>query len=403
MKPPINSTHGPLVYCEFATYYGGHLTGTVNLIRELKDLTDIKVIDIYGTCVPYIEDLKGLGITPLVLFPDWQGRTTIGGRGRLERVAKIACSIPHSLMVATRLRKALADLRPRAMWVDQEKTLFFASLAAPPYLPIAVYRRGELRQILSYCTFAWRRGDVALGVSESCLEYLRSTKYAHQTFRLLYDGIDADGVFERAKSAPAHLPSRKPGALRLVFPALLAGPAKGHEFGIRAVARFIEEGGKADLLICGNVPPGVSQEFCDKMRVLAGELNVREHVHFLGYRDDILSVMAKSDIVLLPSLTEGVPRSLMEAMALAKPVIATAVGGVPELVRDATDGILVPPRDVQALTKALRVLTDPNLRERMGRSGQQRVRESFSVTRQAQEFVRIMDGLVEKRRLGAAA
>lgn len=403
MKQPISSTHGPLVYFEFATYYGGSFTSVVNLIRQLRHLTDIKVIDVYGTCVPYIEDLKSLGITPVVLFPDWQGGTTIGGRSRLERAAKMVCSIPHSLRVAARLRKALADLRPRAMWVDQEKTLFFASIAAPRNLPIAVYRTADIWRILSYCTFAWRRADVALGVSESCLQYLRSTKYAHQKFRVLYYGIDVVEVLERAKLKPANLPGTKPGALRLVFPASLADPHKGHEFGIRAVAKFIEEGGTADLLICGSVPPGGSREFYDKMLALACELNVQEHVHFLGYRDDILSVMAKSDIVFLPSLIEGVPRSLMEAMALAKPVIATAVSGTPELVRDGTDGLLVPPRDVQALTKALHVLTDPNVRERMGRSGQQRVSESFSVTRHAQEFVSIMDALVERRRLEAAA
>ena len=395
------SPDGPLVYCEFAAYYGGSFTSVVNLIRHLRHLTDIKVIDVYGTCVPYIEDLKRLGISPVVLFPDWHGRTIIGGQNRIERSARMALSIPHSLRVVARLRKTLADLRPRAMWVDQEKTLFFAWLAAPRALPIAVNRTADLSRILPYCTFAWRRADLTFGVSQSCLQYLRTTNYSHHNFRVLYYGIDSVDVIERAQSKPANLPNSEDGTLQIVFPASLADPHKGHEFGIRAVAEFIRQGGKANLLVCGSVPPGASRAFGDKMFALACELNVKEHVHFLGYREYILSIMAKSDIVFLPSLVEGVPRSLMEAMALAKPVVATAVSGTPELVRDEIDGILVPPRDVPALTEALWALTNANLRNRMGRSGQQRVRESFSVTQQAKEFVSIMDALAETESTGS--
>jgi glycosyltransferase involved in cell wall biosynthesis len=314
----------------------------------------------------------------------------------------MALAIPHIVRVAFRLRKALARLRPRAIWVDQEKTLFIAWLAAPRDLPIAVYRAGELSRILPYCRLAWNRSDIALGVSESCLTYLRTTRYAHANFRVVYYGIDVDRVLEDAKSQPEGLPSCSAGGLRVVFPAQLGGPAKGHESGIRAFAKFIEAGRDAHLLLAGCVPPEVSTGFCNRMRKLTCDLNVQEHVHFLGYRHDILSVIRDSDIVLLPSHSEGMPRSLMEGMALAKPVIATRVGGIPELVRDGTDGILVNPGDIEALVKALNVLSDLDVRKQMGNSGQQRIRQSFSVSRQAKEFLSTMDALVERRRLGAA-
>jgi len=205
--------------------------------------------------------------------------------------------------------------------VDQQKALFVAWLAAPRDLPIAVYVRGELQGIFPYCEWAWRRVDAAIGMSTSSLQYLHSTRYAHGNLQVIYSGIDVDSTLDRARLGPKDFPGTSATAHRLVFPAHLGGPAKGHECGIRAVARFIEAGGQARLLICGSVPPGASSECCNMMRRLASALKVQEYVHFLGYRDDILSVMAKSDIVFLPSFTEGVPRSLMEAMALAKPVI----------------------------------------------------------------------------------
>jgi glycosyltransferase involved in cell wall biosynthesis len=129
------------------------------------------------------------------------------------------------------------------------------------------------------------------------------------------------------------------------------------------------------------------------MQALAVELHVQRHVHFVGYREDIESVMARSDVVLLPSHTEGLPRSLMEAMALAKPVVATKVGGIPELVRNGIDGLLVDPGDVDALACALQPLRDPLLRRQMGWTGQRRVLDRFSLRRQAHEFSDIMDAM----------
>lgn len=398
MSEMITSKHmGPLAFFDFARHYGGSFQGTVMLARELGRLTDVMVIDAYGVCEKYVSDLKKLGIDPVVLFPGW-GRTTIGGRNSIQRLARMAFSIPHMIKVASRLYRVLRETRPRAIWVNSEKALFAAWLAVPRHMPMVMMVRTEMWKTRPYCAFAWRRADAAIGVSENCLHYLRSTGYAHGNLYVIYDGIDVDRTLERSKLEPGHLPCSNPSALRLAFPASLGGPAKGHESGIRAIARFVKSGGQANLWICGDVPSRVSPEFYNRMRRLTSELNVQERVHFLGYRDDIESVIAKSDIVFLPSHTEGLPRSLLEAMALAKPVISTRVGGIPELVRDRIDGILVNPGDVEALVNALQVLSDPNTREKMGHSGQRRVRESFSLSGEAEQFLRFMDSLVERRR-----
>lgn len=111
----------------------------------------------------------------------------------------------------------------------------------------------------------------------------------------------------------------------------------------------------------------------------AADLGVRDRVVFAGRRDDVPDVLAALDVVVLPSLTEGLPLVVLEAMAARRPVVATSVGGTPELVVDGETGLLVPPRDAGALADALRRLTgDRALRERMGEAGYRRVRERFS-------------------------
>jgi glycosyltransferase involved in cell wall biosynthesis len=111
-------------------------------------------------------------------------------------------------------------------------------------------------------------------------------------------------------------------------------------------------------------------------------LNLEKHVLLAGFRPDILSVHKGFDLFVMSSVTEGLGTSLLDAMACAKPVVGTNAGGIPEVVADGVTGILVPPRDAQAMADAIvRLLKDEALRRRMGEAGLSRVRERFSAER----------------------
>ena len=122
----------------------------------------------------------------------------------------------------------------------------------------------------------------------------------------------------------------------------------------------------------------------------ARRLGVADRVVFAGYRDDVPALMAGCDVFCLPSSVEGLPLVLLEAMSRSKPVVATAVGGVPELVDDGETGLLVPPGDVTALREALsRLLEDGDLAQRLGAAAARRVRERFSASSTAAEVLRL--------------
>lgn len=399
-KMRLTDPSGPLGFFAYTYVHGGGAQRTVHLVRELGRLADVAVIDVYGGCDKYMADLERIGVSPVVLHPGYLGQTTIGGSLSIRRLARMALSIPHTLHTVARLRAALREIKPRALWVDDEKALFVAWLAAPAHVPLAYVVRAQLPHIRPCCALAWRRVDVAMGVSRDCLGYLDSTfarmcGYAHRNLHVVHSGIDVKRTIERAEPEPLGLPACDRDALRIAFPAVIAGPLKGHETGIRAVAQYIRAEKQAELWICGDVPPEVSPAFRDRMVALASELGVQEHVHFLGWREDMLSVMARSDVVMLPSFTEGLPVSLLEAMALAKPVLSTRVGGIPELVREGIDGILVEPGDVQGLVCALHTLSEPSVREQMGDAGRRRVGESFASSRQIERFLSIMNAVGE--------
>jgi glycosyltransferase involved in cell wall biosynthesis len=105
-------------------------------------------------------------------------------------------------------------------------------------------------------------------------------------------------------------------------------------------------------------------------------------VHFAGQQDEVQTWLAALDVFVLSSDWEGMPNALLEAMAAGLPVVATAVGGTPEVVVDGVTGLLVPPRDPVALAEAItRLLHDPDLRRQMGQAGRERVKERFTVER----------------------
>ena len=113
---------------------------------------------------------------------------------------------------------------------------------------------------------------------------------------------------------------------------------------------------------------------------LSRELGLDATVLFAGHRTDVGDVLAAADVVASSSAYEGSPLALMEALGAGKPVVATAVGGVPEIVRDGIEGRLVPPGDPEALAGALlELLRDPELRERMGAAGRLRQQTEFDV------------------------
>jgi len=130
----------------------------------------------------------------------------------------------------------------------------------------------------------------------------------------------------------------------------------------------------------------------------ARDLGIADVVHFLGFRADAAAIVRELDVLVLPSLVEGLPLVVLEAMALGRPVVATAVGGTPEAVDDGRTGLLVPPRDVGALADAVATLIDdPDLRGRLGRAGRARVAERFDAERADRRVLEVYEAAVARR------
>jgi len=143
-----------------------------------------------------------------------------------------------------------------------------------------------------------------------------------------------------------------------------------------AVRRLRDRGVDAMLCMVGDGPDR------DTVERRAHELGIVRDSFFLGYQDDVAPFYAAFDALILPSANEGTPVSAIESLAGGRPVVATRVGGVPDVVRDGVDGFLVEPGDVDAMADRLATLAaDAGLRRRMGEAGSEDVRRRYAVER----------------------
>ncbi len=166
---------------------------------------------------------------------------------------------------------------------------------------------------------------------------------------------------------------------------------KGIEYLIRATAALQSEFPALRLEIAGAGPHRA------KLEAEVARAGLNERVKFLGWIDDISSILPRWTVFVMPSLEEGFPIAALDAMAAGLPVIASSVGGVPELIEDEKYGWLVPPRDVQALTTRLRLLLcNRELRESVGAAAYARVRDHFNAAQMASSFGRLYDELLNE-------
>jgi colanic acid/amylovoran biosynthesis glycosyltransferase len=202
--------------------------------------------------------------------------------------------------------------------------------------------------------------------------------------RVIRQGVDTQ-LFRPNGGPPA-----APPAFRVISIAWLRWE-KGFEWGVEAVRRLADAGVPVEFMIVGNDPKDEVGEPSERQRIAhtVADAGLTERVQLVerAPSQEVARKLQASHVFLLPSLDEGLPTVVLEAMACGVPVVATDCGGVSEAVTDGVEGLLVPPRDADALATALtRLWREPELRKRMGEAGRRTATSRFTLERQLDEF-----------------
>lgn len=208
---------------------------------------------------------------------------------------------------------------------------------------------------------------------------------------VIYSGIDTSHTVDPSEGKRIrdhyHLSPHQPviGTVANLF------PRKGYEYLIQALVEINRKNPGVHCLIVGEG----DEVYRARLLEMIQEKGLEEMVTFAGFQSDVLPYIAAMDIFVLPSVMEGFGIVLLEAMAMGRPVVATAVGGIPEVVQDGITGFLVPPRDSESLAKRLLYLFNhPEEREKFGQTGRQRVVEVFSASRMATDLQNLYEEVI---------
>ena len=218
------------------------------------------------------------------------------------------------------------------------------------------------------------RVDHLIAVSQAIVHKIEDEGRVGPPVTLIYNGVDLDRYDHQEPCCTLREEYGLPESGPIVGVVARLEPEKGHPTLLEAWPLVLAAQPEATLLVVGE---GSRRE---ALEAQAAELGLGRRVVFTGRRDDVPAVTAALDVAVLPSYREAQGLSILEAMALSRPVVATAVGGIPEMVEDGVTGLLVPAHDAQALAAAiLRLLADHPLADTLARAAHDLVHERFCV------------------------
>jgi glycosyltransferase involved in cell wall biosynthesis len=301
----------------------------------------------------------------------------------------IAPRTEMDLTAAWRFSRVLKRLSPDVIHAHDPHGVAMASLALSLTAgsdkqartpPLVASRRVDFHlKGNSFSRWKYRQVDCFIAASEAIRQMLVADGVPAERTTTVHEGIDVDHVLA-APAVNVHETFWLPHHAPVVGNVAALVPHKGQRYLVDAAHLVVQAIPDARFVILGE---GELREHLEKQ---VREHHLEKHVLLPGFRTDVLGCIKGFDLFAMSSVTEGLGTSLLDAMACGRPIVATRAGGIPEIVEDGVNGLLVPPRDAHALADAIvRALSDQELRQRLGTAGFDRVRARFTVDRMVAE------------------
>jgi glycosyltransferase involved in cell wall biosynthesis len=365
------------VYRSLGVSYGGAFVDLVNILTHLDRARYVPTV-LLSQETDVTPDFHRLGVDTVALSlpPVRKGR-----------------SLPLLPSAVVRLRRLLCAGRFSLVHVNDADDVAIAALACRlARIPCVAHMRSEMVPG-KFRKLRLQWADLLIAVSDGVRAKAIQGGLPSDRVVTVYSGIDPG----RFKSAGNGRRVREeyglsPGLLVIGSVANIS-PKKGFDILIRAAAKARQEIDGLACLIVGADNRGLQQG----LERLGESLGLSGRLHFAGFQEDVAAYLDAMDLFVLASVDEGFGIVLLEAMASGKAVVSTLVDGPPEIVEDGQTGLLVPPRDHEALARALvELLRDPDRRASMGRRGRARVEAVFTLDSQMRTLTGVYDQLLSR-------
>jgi len=289
-----------------------------------------------------------------------------------------------------RLASILRKVRPDILAFNTPKPILLGSLVSH-FIPVRariIFRRVSFplrKNFFTRLKYKWGIHRI-IAISESIRCQLYADGVPLSRIKTIYEGLDISGFAQGGITRTRH-----PNDPIVIGCVAHLSPEKGLEYLMHAASLIPEVRTRARFVIVGD---GQCRQDLEKQ---VRELGLENCFQFVGFQHQTSEYLLSFDIFVLPSLSEGLSSAILSAMASSLPVVATRVGGIPELIRHEEEGLLVPPGDPMALAEALgRLCNESETRLLMGRKGKARVEEFFTLQRKILETEKLCESLIRE-------
>lgn len=356
----------------------------INILGPLvKDhgIEPIVVCSSSWSCQKVLEDL-GVQIFPMVL-PSWT-------KGK---------HLLRSVIFILQLLRLIKQTHVRILQVNgfyhAPYVFFAAKLSGKPCI-VAPIAQLAPRYVVIYLL---RKFDVVVTLSEASKKTLLETGLKEEQLVVNYHGVDCSGFIPKIREQLDPRPSLE---LTTSQPNLCVvaniNYDKGQDVLLHALGKLRKHNKRFTCVFVGSYEyqKGTkNHEYYEHLLQLIDRYDLHKSIRFAGFVEDVRPYLATGDIFILPSRTEGLPIALLEAMAMGLPVIATRVGGIPEVVVDNETGILVPPDDPDRLAESIiQFMENTRLQKQYGESGFRRVNSRFDVRLETERYHKLYQTLI---------
>ncbi len=387
-----------IVFLSSCVRGGGAGWSLYYLIKHLnRNLFEpIVVIPEFGIFEKKYNDLK----VKMVIAPKLPERTAQQRFKRINILTKTLSNLINGIgMVQTIfwlksfIKKEQIDLLYANNMLVKSIGAFSAKFAKKPCIIHIRNLHEKKLEIFFYKKIA-KLSSVELIISNSTASSIPITKNISKKIKIIHNGIDIEEYSHISKGTLRNETKTK-NKIIIGYTGNII-PRKGLDILIKASAKVIQYRNDTVIVIIGRVPIGSNIDYQMKYSKLASDLGIANKIIFTGFKKDIRPYVQDMDILTLPSRQEPFGRSIIEAMALGKPVVASNIGGIPEIITHGKDGFLCPIEDIDALAKSLdKLIKDKSLRLKIGKEAKATIKDRFNVKKLSTDIQDLIKQILE--------
>jgi L-malate glycosyltransferase len=360
----------------------------LTLVEDLQRRSGLDISVVLFNDGRLADQLRSLGV-PLAIFPEAEWNALKIARELTGYFRKGRFHILHTHKYKDTFLSTLAALRTGVPYIVRT-----VHGLTEPFHGVQALRM-RINELLESCAIRFSVNRL-IAVS-SQIEKVLTAKYGGSKVVKIHNGVRLQGVNGSANTDDTKKKLGLDAPCRIIGTVGRLTAVKGQDVVLLSARELLHSAPDLHFVLVGDGPLRA------RLEAMAGELRISHRVTFLGHRDDVYDLMRAMDIFVLPSLDEGIPMVLLEAMALAQPVVASRVGGIPEVVTDRVHGLLVSPGNPSELTEACKTfLDDPAFTRSCAQAGQLRVEREFSSTTMGARVASLYRDLVNDREHGHA-